>query len=57
MLCILRTPIAKSIWSDGETLSAGDDAAAKVFAYELWVDPGTEASEYVHTRPWQVDFL
>ena len=37
---------AKSIWSDGETLWVGDDAAAKVFAYKLWDDPGTEASEY-----------
>ena len=36
----------KSIWSDGETLWVGDDAAAKVFAYKLWDDPGTEASEY-----------
>ena len=36
----------KSIWSDGETLWVGDDTAAKVFAYKLWDDPGTEASEY-----------
>ena len=36
----------KSIWSDGETLWVGDDAAAKVFAYRLWDNPGTEASEY-----------
>ena len=36
----------RSIWSDGETLWVGDDAAAKVFAYRLWDDPGTEASEY-----------
>ena len=36
----------KSIWSDGETLWVGDDAAAKVFAYKLWDDPGTGASEY-----------
>ena len=36
----------KSIWSDGETLWVGDDSAAKVFAYKLWDDPGTEASEY-----------
>ena len=36
----------KSIWSDGETLWVGDDAAAKVFAYKLWDDPGTESSEY-----------
>ena len=36
----------KSIWSDGETLWVGDDAAAKVFAYKLWDDPATEASEY-----------
>ena len=36
----------KSIWSDGETLWVGDDAAAKAFAYKLWDDPGTEASEY-----------
>ena len=36
----------KSIWSDGETLWVGDDAAARVFAYKLWDDPGTEASEY-----------
>ena len=36
----------KSIWSDGETLWVGDDRARKVFAYKLWDDPGTEASEY-----------
>ena len=36
----------KSIWSDGETLWVGDDAAAKVFAYKLWDDPGTAVSEY-----------
>ena len=36
----------KSIWSDGETLWVGDDTAAKVFAYKLWDDPATEASEY-----------
>ena len=36
----------KSMWSDGETLWVGDDAANKVFAYKLWDDPGTEASEY-----------
>ena len=36
----------KSIWSDGETLWVGDDAAAKVFAYKLWDDPATEANEY-----------
>ena len=36
----------KSIWSDGETLWVGDDTPAKVFAYKLWDDPGTEVSEY-----------
>ena len=36
----------ESIWSDGETLWVGEDTAAKVFAYKLWDDPGTEASEY-----------
>ena len=36
----------KSIWSDGETLWVGDESARKVFAYKLWDDPGTEASEY-----------
>ena len=36
----------KSIWSDGETLWVGDDTAARVFAYKLWDDPATEASEY-----------
>ncbi len=36
----------KSIWSDGETLWVGDESARKVFAYKLWDNPGTEASEY-----------
>ena len=41
----------KSIWSDGETLWVGDDAAARVFAYKLWDDPATEASEYATRDP------
>ena len=41
----------KSIWSDGETLWVGDDTAAKVFAYKLWDDPATEASEYGARAP------
>ena len=48
----------KSIWSDGETLWVGDDAASKVFAYKLWDDPGTEASEYGTRDPgWDVPGL
>ena len=48
----------KSIWSDGETLWVGDDAAAKVFAYKLWDNPGTEASEYGTRDPgWDVPSL
>ena len=41
----------ESIWSDGETLWVGEDTAAKVFAYKLWDDPGTEASEYGTRHP------
>ena len=48
----------KSIWSDGETLWVGDDAASKVFAYKLWDDPGTEASEYGTRDPgWDLPSL
>ena len=48
----------KSIWSDGETLWVGDDAASKVFAYKLWDNPGTEASEYGTRDPgWDVPSL
>ncbi len=48
----------KSIWSDGETLWVGDDSARKVFAYKLWDDPGTEASEYGTRDPgWDVPSL
>ena len=48
----------KSIWSDGETLWVGDDRARKVFAYKLWDDPGTEASEYGTRDPgWDVPSL
>ena len=48
----------KSIWSDGETLWVGDDAASNVFAYKLWDDPGTEASEYGTRDPgWDLPSL
>ena len=48
----------KSIWSDGETLWVGDDSAGKVFAYKLWDDPGTEASEYGTRDPgWDLPSL
>ena len=48
----------KSIWSDGETLWVGDESARKVFAYKLWDDPGTEASEYGTRDPgWDVPSL
>ena len=48
----------KSIWSDGETLWVGDDAAAKVFAYKLWDNPGTAVSEYGTRDPgWDVPSL
>ena len=48
----------KSIWSDGETLWVGDESARKVFAYKLWDDPGTEASEYGTRDPgWDLPSL
>ena len=48
----------KSIWSDGETLWVGDETARKVFAYKLWDDPGTEASEYGTRDPgWDLPSL
>ncbi len=48
----------KSIWSDGETLWVGDDAADKVFAYKLWDDPGTAVSEYGTRDPgWDLPSL
>ena len=48
----------KSIWSDGETLWVGDESAGKVFAYKLWDDPGTEASEYGTRDPgWDLPSL
>ena len=48
----------KSIWSDGETLWVGDESARKVFAYKLWDDPGTEASEYGTRNPgWDLPSL
>ena len=48
----------KSIWSDGETLWVGDSSARKVFAYKLWDDPGTAASEYGTRDPgWDVPSL
>ena len=48
----------KSIWSDGETLWVGDESARKVFAYKLWDDPGTEASEYGTRDPgWELPSL
>ena len=48
----------KSIWSDGETLWVGDSSARKVFAYKLWDNPGTEASEYGTRDPgWDLPSL
>ena len=48
----------KSIWSDGETLWVGDESARKVFAYKLWDNPGTEASEYGTRDPgWDLPSL
>ena len=48
----------KSIWSDGETLWVGDESARNVFAYKLWDDPGTEASEYGTRDPgWDLPSL
>ena len=48
----------KSIWSDGETLWVGDDAAAKVFAYKLWDNPDTAVNEYGTRDPgWDVPSL
>ena len=48
----------KSIWSDGETLWVGDESARKIFAYKLWDDPGTEASEYGTRDPgWDLPSL
>ena len=48
----------KSIWSDGETLWVGDETARKVFAYKLWDNPDTEASEYGTRDPgWDLPSL